>query len=930
MAKASANAKPFPLPWPFQGIDENFSFSDQRPGTTPDCLNVRPYNAVNGRRQGSRRPGMSKHIPGQVADGPVQCIDVAVLPRGAAAGTGEVFTTGTGTDKVLTYPHLPTSATATFVSASLSGSSTIGKADEDNNFYVASDVTGTVQVSRLPTNHNTSTAFGAYSASNGAWQNTTLQPGATYRLCGLAVNGGVVYVYFAGTAVSAIYRLNAVTGALMDSGAWMTHNDSLPVVSLGNGSLNMLGIGSGLLGVLGTVGANTLAIVAVDIATKAIQYTSALSVGYGPFNGHLQELNICADLGANFYVAVLTSDDGVTNFHSRLHRVHWDGTLVTKTDSASPAGTVKGIYDVTFNPAGNNGNGLLGVVGNAINGTTNSFQLLTPETLVTVSGYKPANWSTINRVASDGLGYYAVRRVGNPDLLKTTGVTGGDFASWNSGGGAGTGEYSGVATEGFLASTNVAPAAVSTAGTLRLLREQVIVNGGLYRIDSGYSDLVKSGFCSGASAATSFQPATVVFSTNIGFNVVYVDGFNYPVYNFSTNLCTTLDALAAAGSASASFSTSAIIDTNGRRCRLCDTWRGRLVLAGMLSAPDKWFMSKVGDITNWNYAPATPSTPSTIDAVSSTNALALQVGDVINGIVPCGDNILLWLCEHSVWRLTGDPLDGGVSSQVSDITGGAFGRAWCQDPAGNVYFYGSNGSVWQMPPTGSPQRLSLAIDAPRLFTVDLSKHIISMVWDDRWKGVRIFISPYDETEDTIHYYWDSDTKVRLTIEVVKTPGSWWPDQFANKNHNPLCVYALDADAAEQRVILLGTRDGYILREDVNAKSDDGTAIESYVYFGPIKDNGFTLLLSDLLVVLDGSSANVSYQIQCGESAQEAYEANSSFDGTFYAGPNHSPGVRLAEHAMFVKFFASQKAGIWSIDSCLAVVTPQRTLASLRF
>lgn len=905
MAKPTRSSKPIPLPWPIGGVDENFALSDQRPGTTPSALNVRPLDATNGQRRGARRAGMSKYVAGQIADGPIQLLDVAVLPRGAAVGTGDAMTVGTTTSKVLVFPTGGGGGTATFVSAALSTANTIGKADEDNNFYVAADNSGVVQVSRLPTNHTTATVFST-SATSGAWQNSNVAPGGSYRLCGLAVNGGVVYVYMAGTAVSAIYRLNAVTGALMDATAWMTQADGLPVVALGLGSRNMLAIGSGLLGVLGTVGADPLVLEQIDIDTKTINHTSALSVGYGPFNGFLQHLNICVDVGANFYVAVLTSDDGVTNFHSRLHRIHWDGTVITKTDSASPAGTVKGIYDVTYNAAGNSGAGLLGVVGLAINGTTNSFQQLTPETLVTANGYQPYTITPWARVAADGLGSYMLRRAAaSADVAKTSGTTN----TWT--------YDSSANTTGWIASTNVAPAAVSTTATLRLPRELAIVNGALYRFDSGYSDLIQSGFCSGASAATTFQPATVVWSAHLGFKVYFVDGFNYPTYDFSTNLVGTLTATAG----------SVPVDSNGRKPRLCETWRGRLVLAGMLSDPQKWFMSKVGDPTNWDYAPATPSN---IDAVSQTNARALQVGDVINGMVPCGDNILIFLCEHSIWRLTGDPLDGGVLTQVSSITGGAWGRAWCQDPAGNVYFYGSNGSVWQMAPTGAPTRLSLAIDAPRLFKVDLSKHIINMAWDDRWKGVRLFISPYDSTDDTTHYWWDADTKVRLTIEIVKTPGSWWPDHFENKNHNPLCVYALDADASESRVILIGTRNGYILKEDPLAKSDDGTSIESFIILGPVKDgSGFPINVNDLQVILGESSSAVNYTFLVGPSSESAFNADGKFPGTLSAGRNHSQSIRISDHVVFVKYFSAAKAPIWSVEHSLIIASANRSLVAQR-
>lgn len=890
-----------PIPFPSLGVDDNAPFDLQRQGTTPIAFNVRPYDAATGRRRGGRRAGYSKFIDDYLEQGEsVQNIIAVALPRGAAVPTGDVFTVGTTTSKALIFPTGGGSGVATFVSAALSTTNTIGKFDEDNNSYVASDSTGTIQVSRVPTNHTTATTLG----SAPSWQNTNVAPGASYRLCGMVASGGIVYVYCAGTAVSALYRLHSTTGALIDSGPWMTHTDGLPVVSLGNGSRNMMAVSSGLLGVIGTVGANPLAITLIDLNTKTINHTVALSVGYGPFNGFLQHLNICADYGANFYVAALTSDDGVTNFHSRIHRVHWDGTLVTKTDSASPSGTIKGIYDVSFDPLGNSGAGLLGVVGNAINGTTNSFQNLTPETLVTAGGFQPYSRSIWARIAADGLGSYVLRRAAaNTDVAKitvSTYTTTDD--NWNF--------DSGANATGWISSTSVVPAALSGTGSLRSIRLLNVVNGNLYRADSGYSDLIKRGFCSGASSSTAFAPATTVFSAIINFDVIYADGNAYPLYDYSTNLVSDLDTAIAA---SPNSSHPAPKDVNGRRCRLVETWGGRLVFARLDSNPSVWFMSAIGDATNWNYS----ATAGADIAASQSNALALQPGDIINGTVPCGDNILIFLCQGSIWRLTGNPMDGGILTQVSDVIGGAFGRAWCKDPQGNVYFFGSDKGVYRMAPDGAPQRISTAVDTSRLSLIDLNTFQISMVWDDRFRGINIWVTPYDETVATKNYWWDSDTPAKATFQIIKTPGSWWPDVCANLNHNPLAVYSYTTDDASGRVTLIGTRDGRLLKIDNDAHSDDGTAIESEVWIGPFHDKeGNQFTLTDIRTVMGENSSDVSWEIYTGSSVEAALAANpwNPTPGTFVAGRNRSQAIRANDFVLFVRLFSSLKKPVWTIDA----------------
>jgi hypothetical protein len=830
---------------------------------------------------------MSKYLTDQIADAEIQCIDAAVLPRGAAVGTGAILTPAAATDYCRIYTTVSGSSSVSFESAQLSSANSIGKYDEDNNAYIASDSSGTVTLKRISPQFFQS------------WSNTNVAPGSSYRLCGLAASDGVVYVYMAGTAVSAIYRLDAVTGDIIGSGAWMTHNDGLNVVTLGNGSRNMMAIGGGLIGVLGKDGSNNLVIQLINIASRSISHSTAIIAGYDPFNGSCVALNICADSGANFYVAALTYD-GSANYHSRFRKVKWDGTSVwTVTDSASPSGTIKGVYDLTYDEDG----ARLAVVGAAINGTTNSFYTINPDTGAYVAGSQPYARTTWSRVASDGNGQFALKRsaAGANDIALLSSAL---ATVWQA--------SSGASTDGFISSTNVAPAAVSTQANIRLQRLLAVANGSLYRFDSGDSDLIKSGFSAASSTATAFAPATVVWSTKLGFNVYFADGYSYPTYNYAYNTTDTLEAyMTRVGKTDA-----APVDANGRRCRLVETWRGRLVLSGMLSDPQNWYMSKVGDSTEWDYSPATPSA---LDPVSGSTALALQVGDIINGMVPCGDNILIFLCDHSIWRMTGDPLDGGVVTQVSDITGGAWGRAWCKDAQGNVYFFGSRGSVWRMAPDGEPQRISTAIDASQLANIDLSTHLIRMAWDDRWRGIHLFVTPYDGSEPTVNYWWDADTQVRQTIDIVKTPGSWWPDVFANVDHNPLAVYAFDGDGSDGRVILMGGRDGYIRQFDNTGTSDDAYPIASELLIGPIQDKDQAFLVTDVRVSMGSESAVASLGVRAATGTQTAFESSDRYTTNLVAGVNPSKAVRLRGTSAFVRIYSNQIALPWSFESMQAVV-----------
>ena len=62
-------AKAYPrqvLPFPVKGLHKTVGFDIQPPGTTPDAINVRGYDALRSRLRGGRRSGLSKYLDEQI------------------------------------------------------------------------------------------------------------------------------------------------------------------------------------------------------------------------------------------------------------------------------------------------------------------------------------------------------------------------------------------------------------------------------------------------------------------------------------------------------------------------------------------------------------------------------------------------------------------------------------------------------------------------------------------------------------------------------------------------------------------------------------------------------------------------------------------------------------------------------------------------
>src|SRR5690606_10169944 len=139
--------------------------------------------------------------------------------------------------------------------------------------------------------------------------------------------------------------------------------------------------------------------------------------------------------------------------------------------------------------------------------------------------------------------------------------------------------------------------------------------------------------------------------------------------------------------------------------------------------------------------------------------------------------------------------------------------------------------------------------------VDVGANRIRLAWNDRERGVHVFITPYAGGQ-TDHFYWCARTR------------SWWRDRLPNAM-NPMSVIVADGDAPGDRVLLLGGSDGDVRKWDPEAATDDGTAIDSYVVLGPMmpagpdRETGY----HDWRAVLASGSGSVGYEVFVGDNPE---------------------------------------------------------------
>lgn len=396
------------------------------------------------------------------------------------------------------------------------------------------------------------------------------------------------------------------------------------------------------------------------------------------------------------------------------------------------------------------------------------------------------------------------------------------------------------------------------------------------------------------NVADPFRSTGVVFGAPNGLSMFYATGSTtYQRFNLSSS---------GPGSvANWTASAGSMPTGNGEGCRLIEAWRGTLVLSGLRSDPQNWFMPRVNAVTDFDYA---PTSASPTQAVAGNTAPAGLVGDVVNAMVPW-DQQLVFGCDHGVYVLDGHPADGGRITQVLDGVGMAFGRPWCKSPDGTLFFYSVDGDAYAWPKGGRPTLLSEALGDE--LERDLSTHHARMVWDTRTRGLYLFLTPNTAKAEATHWFWEERT------------GGWFPFSFENPLWNPKAVCVVDGDDPADRHVLLSAWDGFVHTFDPTADRDNGSkAIASEAWLGPVlTQTADEMEVKELVAVLAEDSDDVTATVHVGHTPEEARASAAATEPvTWVAGRNAATPVRRRAHALFVRITSEGK---WAFESLRATV-----------
>jgi hypothetical protein len=274
-----------------------------------------------------------------------------------------------------------------------------------------------------------------------------------------------------------------------------------------------------------------------------------------------------------------------------------------------------------------------------------------------------------------------------------------------------------------------------------------------------------------------------------------------------------------------------------------------------------WYFSRQGAPLDWDYGQTDVQR-----ALSSQLSEAGVVGQIIKAVAIASDDLVIFFCNTSTWRLCGDPTYGGQLGKVSGTIGCVDKGAYCFTSKTTIVFLSFDGIyALEAGSTAEPQEISnnnLPID---LKSIDNKLHTVTMAFDVYYKGIQINITPKSGGLSA-HWWFDWDNK------------SFWPVLLSTTHQAYSTMYYSDENKD-----FLGCKDGYLRHYDMASATDDGTAISSYIWYGPIRIAGDERAAGKIIEIGADTavgSGNITWEIYVGNSYEQCLLATAFATGSW--------------------------------------------------
>ena len=341
--------------------------------------------------------------------------------------------------------------------------------------------------------------------------------------------------------------------------------------------------------------------------------------------------------------------------------------------------------------------------------------------------------------------------------------------------------------------------------------------------------------------------------TQVALQGTSADGFYTVVGTSFSSGTTTFDLMPNPGLAAGGGTIARVTS----KARIGGAWRERAFLSGLDGDPCQYFLSAQNDFRNWDYAPPTPS---------ATMAVAGAIDDVVTAFAPFSDDLAAVFGRNTTWLLRGDPADGGERDNVSRSIGCFGPDAWTFDTDGNLFFFGNDG-LYKMTPQGVLlPRVSAGKYDTTFSQIDRTINRVILQWDKKRAYLYIFIiRDTAETENPDSYIFDSRTE------------AFWPIKLPDES-GPTAVCHFESEAANDRGVLMGGRDGYVRSFRDRRMNDRDTAadvaVDNWIDMGPFSlADGQNFRLDSIYMTLADGSGPVNLEVYIGNTPEQAVKSD---------------------------------------------------------
>jgi len=300
---------------------------------------------------------------------------------------------------------------------------------------------------------------------------------------------------------------------------------------------------------------------------------------------------------------------------------------------------------------------------------------------------------------------------------------------------------------------------------------------------------------------------------------------------------------------------------------------GRLILSGNRDYPHQAPTSASGNPWDWNIY-RSDADRATVIGTGSAGA----IGDIVRAIMPIRDGQIAFGCANSIHVMIDNPAYGGRLVAVDKTIGIFDGTSWCLDGDGNLWFWGSGGlhrMAREALVVDTVNKVALP-DLVNTVAADPSTHRVTMGYDPVRIGIEICITLLSDGSSKKYWY------------DIRSEG-FFPDTSASNDHGVYSMFYHNANDPDLCGLIRGCKDGYLRVADSSTANDDGSAIDSYVDYGPmaLAEDGRDGSLAAFDVVLSGGSSSgadddsddVYMRVWAADVAEELY--NSLVAGTGY-------------------------------------------------